>query len=121
MRFVTRSVVAVAAAFAISGCATILNDETQGVNVVSSNSKPIQGNINGVPFTGPGIVQVKRSKENKIVMVETPGCVKTTALNRSVDPVFFINVLSGGAFGSTTDYSTEKMWKYEESVVIQCN
>jgi len=39
---------------------------------------------------------------------------------KSVDPKFFVNILSGGSFGSTTDYSTEKMWKYNENVVISC-
>ncbi len=116
----TVATLAIAAAFALSGCATILNDETQNINVSSSNGKAIKGNIDGVPFTGPGIVSVKREDKDKILVADTEGCAKQTALNKSVDSKFFINILSGGVFGSTTDYSTEQMWRYDESVVVSC-
>lgn len=106
---------------ALSGCASILNDKTQQVNVASSNGKPIQGSIDGTPFTGPGIVTVLRENKNKTITTDTAGCAKETALNKSVDSVFFLNLLSGGVFGSTTDYSTEKMWRYEPSVTVSCN
>ena len=107
-------------AFMASGCATILNDSTQKVNITSSNGKPIEGNINGIPFKGPGVVDVTRSKEDKILVTTTQGCVANTALTRSVDSKFFINILSGGLYGSTTDYASGKMWKYQDSVVITC-
>lgn len=105
----------------MSGCATILNDDTQKINVVSSNGQPISGTIDGRPFKGPGIVEVQRANKDKILVTETDGCVKQTILNKSVDTKFFINVLSGGVFGSSTDYSSEEMWQYDESVTIQCN
>lgn len=103
-----------------SGCASILNEKTQKVNVSASNGQSITGTIDGVAFTAPGVVEVTRAKADKVVTVETPGCAKSTAMQKSVDSKFFINVLSGGAFGSTTDYATEKMWKYEDNVVISC-
>lgn len=106
---------------ALSGCASILNDKTQQINVASSNGKPIQGSIDGTAFTGPGIVTVLRENKNKTITTDTAGCAKETALNKSVDSVFFLNLLSGGVFGSTTDYSTEKMWRYEPSVTVSCN
>jgi len=28
--------------------------------------------------------------------------------------------LTGGTFGSTTDMSTEEMWKYQDAVTISC-
>lgn len=105
----------------LSGCSTILNDETQKINITSSNAKPIQGNVDGVSFTGPGIVEVKRANADKKVVVDTPNCTKETLLAKQVDSKFFINILSGGAFGSTTDYASEEMWKYDDNVVIQCN
>lgn len=108
------------AVFATSGCATILNDDTQKINIGSSNAKEFKGTIDGMPFTGPGIVAVKRTKADKIVMIETPSCTKQMVLASEVDTKFFINVLSGGTFGSSTDYATEKMWKYQESVIIPC-
>lgn len=104
----------------MTGCASILNEKTQQINVSSSNGKPIQGTVDGVPFTGPGPVTVTRAKAAKVVAVETPGCAKQTVVDNSVDPKFFINILSGGAFGSTTDYATEKMWKYSDNVVVSC-
>lgn len=103
-----------------SGCSTILNDETQKINITSSNTTPIVGSVDGKPFTGPGIVEVKRSNSDKLIKVDTADCAKETLLAKQVDSKFFINILSGGAFGSTTDYATEEMWKYEDNVVIQC-
>ena len=107
-------------AFVATGCATILNDGTQKINVTSSNGKPIEGTIGGVPFKGPGIVEVTRSKADKILVTTTPGCTGSTVLPKSVDSKFFINIISGGALGSTTDFASEKMWKYQDSVVIAC-
>lgn len=109
-----------AAVIGLSGCATILNDDTQQVNISSSNAKEIKGTVDGRPFTGPGVVTLTRKKENKIVNVETPGCQKSTVVESNVDPKFFINILSGGAFGSTTDYATEEMWRYSDNIVISC-
>jgi hypothetical protein len=103
-----------------SGCATILNDDVQNVNILSSNGEKIQGTINGMPFEGPGIVAVKRSQSDAIIVTNTEGCTPQTAAASSVDMKFFINVLSGGAFGSTTDYASEEMWKYEDSIMINC-
>ncbi|MBV1774981.1 hypothetical protein KSF73_04560 [Burkholderiaceae bacterium DAT-1] len=115
------STLALAAVIGLSGCATILNEPTQTVNVSSSTGSPIKGSIDGTPFTAPGPVQVKRANANKVVIVETDGCAQQTVMEKSVDTKFFINILSGGAFGSTTDYTTEKMWKYNDSVVVSCS
>lgn len=117
MRFLAVAVIG----FLLSGCATILNDETQRVNVLSSNGKAIAGTIDGVPFTGPGIVTVTRKKDDRTIITDTEGCAKQTNLASSVDGKFFINILSGGAFGSTTDYASEEMWKYSESVTVACS
>ncbi len=102
-----------------AGCATILNEDLQKINV-SSSAEKIKGNIDGIPFEGPGVVAVKRAKGDKIINIDTNGCQKQTVLNSTVDPKFFINILSGGTFGSTTDYASEKMWKYQDQVVIPC-
>lgn len=104
----------------LSSCATILNDDYQKINVSASNNKEVKGTIDGMPFNAPQIVSVKRAKGDKIVLVENPACTKQTLLASNVDMKFFINILSGGTFGSSTDYATEKMWKYDDNVVIQC-
>ncbi|GLQ33307.1 hypothetical protein [Litoribrevibacter albus] len=112
--------IAASAVVLASGCASIINDDTQQINVISSNGEKFEGSIDGVPFEGPGIVSVERANRTKIIVSNTEACAKQTVMNKSVDPVFFVNVLSGGAFGSTTDYATEKMWKYDDTVVVSC-
>jgi len=105
---------------ALTSCASMFNEKQQKINIVSSNNTPLKGTISGVPFTGPGIVSIDRSKTDKIIFVDGDACTKQTALNSSVDTNFWINILSSGPFGSSTDYSTEKMWKYQDTVVIPC-
>jgi hypothetical protein len=105
---------------ACSGCATILNDSTQNVNVRASNGAAISGTVDGKPFSAPGTVQIERKKSPVTFTTDAAGCAKSTNVNSDVDSKFFINILSGGVFGSTTDYSTGKMWRYANDVVISC-
>lgn len=116
----TAVAIALTTSLCISGCATILNEDYQLVNVTSSTGEPITGTVNGVPFEAPGIVRLTRENENKIFITETEGCVRETVAEKKVDSKFFVNILSGGVFGSTTDYSTDEMWEYSENIVIQC-
>ncbi len=82
-----RKIIVGIAAFSMMGCATILNEDLQKINVSSSADK-IKGNIDGIPFEGPGIVAVKRTKGDRIINVETAGCQKQTVLASTVDPKF---------------------------------
>lgn len=111
---------ALCGAFFLTGCASILNEADQKINITTSGNKAISGNVNGVAFTGPGVVTVKREKVAKIISVDTAGCTKQTTLPNEVDTKFWINLLSGGPFGSSTDYGTDKMWKYQDNVAIAC-
>lgn len=115
-----RLLIASASVVLITGCASILNDKEQRINVTTSTGKSVSGTVNGQAFSAPGIVNVARENKNKVFAVDDAACTRETVAEKSVDPVFFINVLSGGPFGSTTDYSTEKMWKYAETVTITC-
>ncbi|MCC5853219.1 MAG: adenosine deaminase [Alkalimonas sp.] len=118
----TLSTLVMTAALITSGCATILTDETQQINVGTTTGQKIDVTIDGQTFQAPGVITVKKSKEqNKFLMTNAEGCAERTVLNRSVEPTFFVNILSGGAFGSTTDYATDKMWKYDDSVTISCS
>jgi len=103
-----------------TGCASIINEKTQKINVGTSTGESVNVAIDGIPFQAPGIATVTRSKADKIITTSNPKCSSTTILPSKVDNVFWINILSGGAFGSTTDYGTEKMWQYEVSTVITC-
>lgn len=66
----------------------------------------------------PSIVTVKRSKKDLIV--RSKNCNDQKLLASKVNPVFFVNILSGGAFGSTTDYATDAMWKYDDNINLNC-
>lgn len=116
----TITVAAIVVAFGLTGCASILNDKTQKINVSASNGGEVKGTVNGQPFTGPGIVEVPRENKDKLFTTETAGCTKELVSPKSVDPKFWINILTGGVLGSSTDYGTEKMWKYDDQVVIPC-
>mgnify|MGYP006266967637 FL=1 len=105
---------------ALSGCATIINDSTQKINISTSTGEKVDVNVDGIPFQAPGIATVQRKKGDKLITTKDTRCAQSTILPSSVDPVFFINVLSGGVLGSTTDYVSEKMWRYEENVVVSC-
>ncbi len=111
---------ALCGALFLSGCASILNEADQKVNITTSGNKAVTGNINGVAFTAPGVVSVKREKAAKVLTIDTEGCTKQTTLPNEVDSKFWINILSGGAPGSSTDYGTDKMWKYQDNVAITC-
>jgi uncharacterized protein YceK len=104
----------------LSGCATILNDDLQKVNLVTSNGEKADLQVNGQTVTAPTVIDVKRTKDALMITSTDGKCAQSTVANSKVDPVFFVNILSGGAFGSTTDYSTEKMWQYEDKIEVNC-
>lgn len=106
----------------LTGCSTILTDDAQTINVSTSNGQDATINLDGQSFNVPGIVTIKKDgAQTKILSTSTEGCVKSMALNREVEPTFYVNILSGGAFGSSTDYGTDSMWKYEDNIVVNCN
>lgn len=104
----------------LSGCASIMNEKTQPINVSASNGKEVTGTIDGQAFKTPSIVNVTRENKDKIVLTNTEGCAKETSMEKSVDSKFYINILTGGVWGSSTDYGTDKMWRYSENIVISC-
>ena len=104
----------------VSGCSSILNEKTQQVNVSTSNGQKVTGSVNGQAFSAPGVVALVRENKNKTFVTDTAACKSETVAEKTVDPIFFINILSGGPWGSTTDYTTEKMWKYSDNVTLNC-
>jgi len=104
----------------LSGCSSIINDKNQQVNVTTSNGAPIKGTVNGVTFSAPGIVALSRENKSKVFVTDNANCAKETVAEKTVDPIFFVNVLSGGPIGSSIDYGTEKMWKYADNITIAC-
>jgi hypothetical protein len=122
-RIVKKTLLAAVAASVLftTGCSTILTEDVQSVNVATSNGKPAEVMVDGQSFNAPGVITVKKDGEKtKLLTTATEGCTSSTAMNREVEPTFFVNILSGGAFGSSTDYSTDKMWKYQDNVTVNC-
>ena len=103
-----------------SGCSTVFNEKTQTVNVTSSDGRSIKGIVDGTSFTTPGAVPVLRTKAAKIFLTDAEGCNKQTTVESKIDVKFYGNIITGGVLGSTTDYSTDKMWKYDDNVTINC-
>lgn len=104
-----------------SGCATILNEDTQNINVRTSNNTAVKLSVDGEQITTPASVTVKRADKPLLIETANEKCASTTSVDSEVDGNFYINILSGGAFGSTTDYSSGKMWSYDSDVVVNCN
>lgn len=110
----------IVASLAVSGCATIIKGKTQQVNIGTSNNEPIAATIQGKSVQVPGVVTVNRKKENLEIATDAENCTSTQIANSSVEPTFWVNILSGGAFGSTTDYASDSMWKYDDQITINC-
>lgn len=115
-----KAVAVMGAATLMTGCATILTDDTKAVNVSTSNGKEIQVTVDGTEHTVPGIVQFKKDGTDKIVTTSTEGCAKQTAANKKIEGAFWVNILTGGLFGSTTDSATDKMWTYDDNITVTC-
>ena len=103
-----------------SGCATILDGKTQKISIDSNPAQHVKFELDGKTYTTPSIITLKRENKDKIINIEDEKCKKQVLLNKKVNPTFFVNILSGGAFGSTTDYATKSMWKYDDKVNIDC-
>lgn len=102
-----------------SGCATILTEDTHKINVTTSSGETTTVTVDGVSQTVPGVVTVQKENKDKVLVADDAKCTDVN-LNKEVETAFFINVISGGVFGSSTDYGSEKMWKYQDSVSIAC-
>lgn len=106
-----------AALVMFSGCATIISGSTQKVNVASTPSH-IDVTLGDKTVSTPAIVELKRGED---LVLTSPECDNQTIVAKKINPVFFGNVVSGGVFGSTTDYSTGAMWKYDDNVKLECS
>ncbi len=104
----------------LTSCATILNDKAQRINVTTSNNVKTDIVVAGQTYQAPAIITLDRSEKDLIVKAQNPNCTQEYLLKSKVDNKFWINILSGGTFGSTTDYSTEKMWTYQDEVELKC-
>ena len=117
-----RSLHSVVGIFVISqllSCATILKEKTHKINVGTNNGKKVEVMVDGSTYTVPGPIPVTRAKEGKTIQPKNNEC-GAVYLESSVEPVFFVNILSGGTIGSAVDFSSGHMWKYQDNVTISC-
>lgn len=95
-----------------SSCATIVGGTSQTVSI-DANVKGAEVVVNGAmvgqtPFAGT----IKRGKSTSVTIKKAGYRPKTIILNTEVEPIFWGNIIVGGVLGSTTDLSTEAMYKY---------
>lgn len=99
----------------LTGCATIISGSDQ-LLTVNANVEGAEVYLGGQLLgTTPLSANVKRGQEGVLRVTADGYQPYQIALNKSINSVFFVNLLSGGAFGSSTDYSTGAMYQYEPS------
>jgi hypothetical protein len=117
--------VAVASMSLFSGCATLFSGKIQGIDITTSNNKRASIMVNGKDIKTPAKVLILRSDDDLIVRSSTKNCDKKTAVESSVNGVFFVNILGlgssvfGGFVSTTVDYANNTMWSYDD-IVINC-
>lgn len=122
--FNTQRICMLTAAIAIAattGCASLFNDRTQMVTVATSNGKSIPIVVDGVPYQAPGIVMMNRAKNPKIITTTDQDCAKLTMVEPELDSWFWGDVIALSVLSTTVDYATEKMWSYQENIVLSCS
>lgn len=102
----------------LTGCATILSGTTQNLTVNSNVSGADvylnQTLLGKTPFTA----SIKRGQSG-LLRITAPGYQPyQISLDKKVAGMFWVNILSGGPYGSSTDYSTGAMYAYEPSTYM---
>ena len=95
----------------VGGCATIASGKTQAITVLTNVERAdvfLDGVMIGTtPFTGP----VAKNKSQ--LRIELDGYrTETLALSKSLDPIFWGNIIIGGTLGSITDFATGAAYVY---------
>ncbi len=107
----------VVAGMLLTGCATIMTGKTQKINLTSQKPQTVE--IDGVEYKAPAIVTLEKEDKDKVLTVKE--CNKKILLKKEIEPTFWVNILLGGVFGSTTDYASKSMWKYEpDNIDVDC-
>lgn len=103
----------------LSGCATIFGEKTQVLNFHASKpTKIILTDSGGTKkYDVPGAVMITKGTEPVRYRVDCPNSYQQN-VTRNVKGVFWLNIISGGVFGSGVDYLTGKMWQYDTNFVV---
>lgn len=101
-----------------SSCATIFKGSDQEVSI-DSNVKGAEISLNGATIgTTPFHGKIKRQSGAKLILSKAGYESKTILLDTNVEPLFFGNILSGGVFGSSTDYGSGAMYQYSPGNIV---
>ena len=107
----------------LGGCATIISGSSQ-IMTVNANVDGAQVHLiteaGGETLLGttPLTTRVKRGQEGSLRVSAEGYRSYQSALNKKINNVFWVNILLGGTFGSTTDYTTGAMYEYEPSTFM---
>lgn len=96
---------------ATTGCATIASGTSQSISIstnVEGATLFLDANMIGTtPYTG----EVPKNKEQ--IRIELEGYrTETLSLSKSLDPIFWGNIIIGGTLGSITDFATGAAYEY---------
>ena len=101
-----------------TGCATVLGG-TRQLLTVNANVEGAEVFLNETRLgVTPLTAEVKRGQTGELRVTADGYQPYTVAINRKVSTLFFVNILSGGSFGSTTDLATGAMYEYEPSTFM---
>lgn len=100
--------------FVMGGCATLLDGEDQDLTF-HSNPEGAEVTVAGqVVGETPANVSLTRANEAIEVTFEADGHrTYRTTIQSDINTAFFGNIISGGTFGSSTDFATGAMWEYQ--------
>lgn len=100
--------------FLISSCVSILKGSNQTLTI-NSNVDGAVITLDGVEIgTTPFIGEVPKNKTS--LRIEKEGYKSyNLALSKSIDPLFFGNIITGGTIGSITDFATGAAYTYSPS------
>lgn len=106
----------------LSGCATILSGSSKTINVTTSDGERVEVTVRGEEelqkFTAPTTIIVQKGGD----LIFTPDderCVSTVA-PKEIETTFWVNILTGGLFGSSTDFASGSMWNYDTNIQLNC-
>jgi hypothetical protein len=96
----------------IQGCCSLFCSGSQNISV---RSEPPGAKVEMGPYEGtaPYDVSIPRGKEY-VIQATHDGHTKTQTLNRSIEPVYWVNILFWP--GLIIDLATGKMWEYDPTV-----
>lgn len=112
------------AALLASGCATMFTDSTKISNVSTSSGKEIKITVDGIYHNIPGTVVLSKNGQDKIIETDEPSCEKATVVETKMEGSTWLNLfwLPGGTITSfVVDSANNKMWTYDDSIVITCS